>query len=135
MPSGSQALPGVDALLQLISGSLGPRPDPPQMGGVRASCCRGAAELPLKWSCNRLAGGVAPTFPAGFISDQEPSYQGLARRIATMTVSPRCRPGHAQLRPVERRRRQDDSPEAVLLSLAAEIRSLVLSVRSAKSCC
>ncbi|MEI6029855.1 MAG: hypothetical protein WCQ20_01670 [Synechococcaceae cyanobacterium ELA739] len=41
-----------------------------------------------------------------------------------MTVSPRCRPGHAQLRPVERRRRQDDSPEAVLLSLAAEIRSL-----------
>ena len=41
-----------------------------------------------------------------------------------MTVSPRCRPGHDQLRPVQRRRRQDDSPEAVLLSLVAEIRSL-----------
>jgi hypothetical protein len=41
-----------------------------------------------------------------------------------MTVSPRCRPGHAQLRSVERRLRQDDSPEAVLLSLVAEIRSL-----------
>jgi hypothetical protein len=41
-----------------------------------------------------------------------------------MTVSPRCRPGHDQLRPVQRRRRQDESPEAVLLSLAAEIRSL-----------
>ena len=42
-----------------------------------------------------------------------------------MTVSPSCRPGPTRLRSVEcRRRRHDDSPEAMLLSLGAEIKRL-----------
>ena len=41
-----------------------------------------------------------------------------------MTVSPRCRPSKPQLRPLERRRLQDESPEALLLSLGVEIRRL-----------
>ena len=42
-----------------------------------------------------------------------------------MTASPSCRPGPTPLRSMERRRRRhDDSPEAMLLSLGAEIQRL-----------
>ena len=56
-PAGGRCLAAVD--LRQAWSSARPSPD----GRGACLCCRGAAELPLKWSCDRLAGGGTPDHP------------------------------------------------------------------------